>query len=423
MHSIEVPAEVSRVLDALDTADAALSALDVEVMSPPLRLHVLEHMEAARRRQAAIGHDIIASLAQEEPTAVGGPLYKVIADRLRISYAEARRRVRDAQQLAAHTTLTGQELPPELPATTIAWREGILDPQHLRVIQTFVHDLPDATPVPVTEKAERFLAEQAAKLRPDQLEKAAHRIALYINPDGRFSDSDRARQRGFTWCGQRRDGMSMGRLIASPELRANLDAWLARFAAPGMCNPDDESPCTTDQPDEQLAAGDVRTAAQRQHDALNALVRGQLGDPKLGRHNGLPVTVVVSTTLAELTAGAGRAITGGGTVLPMPDLIRMASHAYHYLAVFDDHEARPLYLGRSRRVASADQRVVLYARDRGCTHPGCDAPGYWCEVHHVDDWSAGGSTDVDTLTFACRPHHRLIGSGWWTRKLANGCTE
>ena len=35
--------------------------------------------------------------------------------------------------------------------------------------------------------------------------------------------------------------MSVGKLVASPELRANLDAWLARFAAPGMLNPDDES--------------------------------------------------------------------------------------------------------------------------------------------------------------------------------------
>ena len=81
---------------------------------------------------------------------------------------------------------------------------------------------------------------------------------------------------------------------------------------------------------------------RRSHDALNALVRGQLGDPKLGVHNGLPVTVIVSTTLQELTAGAGQAVTGGGTLLPMRDLIGMASHAYHYLAVFDEHEGSSL---------------------------------------------------------------------------------
>ncbi len=217
--------------------------------------------------------------------------------------------------------------------------------------------------------------------------------------------------------------MSVGKLVASPELRADLDAWLARFAAPGMCNPDDQTACVDGEPSRETASKDSRSHAQRQHDALNALVRGQLGDPKLGVHNGLPVTVVVSTTLKELTSAAGHAVTGGGTLLPMRDVIRMARHAYHYLAVFDDHQSRPLYLGRSRRIASPDQRVVLYAKDRGCTFPGCDAPGYVSEVHHVDEWAAGGLTNIDKLTFGCHPHHKLHEMGWRTRKLANGETE
>jgi hypothetical protein len=205
-------------------------------------------------------------------------------------------------------------------------------------------------------------------------------------------------------------------------LRANIDAWLAKFAAPGMCNPEDVIPCVTGEPTDEAASTDTRTPAQRQHDAFNALVRGQLGDPKLGLHNGLPVCVIVSTTLQELMSGAGVAVTGGGTVLPMRDLIGMAGHAYHYLAIFDEHSNRPLYLGRTRRIASPDQRVVLYAKDRGCTAPGCDVPGYWSEVHHIDDWAAGGATDVDKLTFACAANHKLAGKGWTTRKLPNGRT-
>ena len=57
----------------------------------------------------------------------------------------------------------------------------------------------------------------------------------------------------------------------------------------------------------------------------------------------------------------GHAVTGGGTLLPMSEVIRQASAAHHYLAVFDDHTECPLYLGRSRRLASAAQRIVLYA--------------------------------------------------------------
>jgi hypothetical protein len=283
-----------------------------------------------------------------------------------------------------------------------------------------MRELPTGTPTPIAEHAEQLLAHHATQLRPDQLDKAARRAAVLINPDGLFSDADRARQRGFSWSGQRTDGMSVGTVIATPELRANIDAWLAKFAGPGICNPDDDNPCVQGEPTDEAARTDTRTPAQRQHDALNALVRGQLGDPTLGHHNGLPVTVVVSTTLQELTTAAGHAVTGSGTVLPMRDLIRMASRgAYHYLAVFDEHSHRPLYLGRSRRIATPDQRLVLYAAERGCTHPGCDIPADKCEVHHTHDWANGGHTDIDKLTLACSPHHKLAGNDWTTTKLPN----
>jgi hypothetical protein len=410
MHSI------TAAFDALDAAVTTVGELDVATADPITRLRALERLETARRRLLATAYDLVAGLAHEDPADVGGPVHKVIADWLRISCTDVRRRIREAEQLTPRTAITGETLPPELPATAQVWRDGLLDPQHLKVIQTFVRDLPSDTPPETVESAERFLAEQATALRPDQLEKVANRCAVLINPDGKFSDIDRARRRGFAWAPQRADGMSIGKLVASPELRANLDAWLARFAAPGACIPDNEITCTADEPD-------TRSHAQRQHDALNALVRGQLGDPKLGRHNGLPVTVIVSTTLQELSAAAGRAVTGGGTVLPMRDLIRMASRAHHYLAVFDEHENRPLYLGRARRIASADQRLVLHAKDRGCTAPGCNVPAYWTEVHHLDDWARGGRTDIDRLTLACKPDHTMVDKGWWTIKLGNGHTQ
>ena len=86
----------------------------------------------------------------------------------------------------------------------------------------------------------------------------------------------------------------------------------------------------------------------------------------------------------------------------------MASHAWHYLCVFEDHTERPLYLGRTKRIASADQRIVLHNKERGCTAPGCDVPGDRCEVHHIDEWENGGLTDIDKLTFGCGPDHRLV---------------
>ena len=83
----------------------------------------------------------------------------------------------------------------------------------------------------------------------------------------------------------------------------------------------------------------------------------------------------------------------------------------HYLAVFEGHTNRPLYLGRSRRIATADQRIICYARDGGCTRPGCTVPGYGCEVHHAPPWVPDGATDADKLFFACGPdnHAEAVG--------------
>ncbi len=50
-------------------------------------------------------------------------------------------------------------------------------------------------------------------------------------------------------------------------------------------------------------------------------------------------------------------------------------------------------------------------------------PGYLTEVHHTTPWAAGGGTDADQLTFACKPHHRLLDNGWTTRTRPGGRTE
>ena len=246
-----------------------------------------------------------------------------------------------------------------------------------------------------------------------------------IDQDGpEPTDADRARKRGIHVGPQQRDGMARVTGWLTPEALAVFEAVQAKLAAPGMGNPDDENACVDTEPSEEQRRADTRSTAQRTHDAWLAVGRMALCSGKLGQHNGLPVTVVVSTTLQELQKGAGVAVTGGGSLLPMADLIRMASHAYHYLAVFDEHTNHALYLGRTKRLASAAQRIMLLARDRGCTRPGCTCPGYWCQVHHLRPWQHGGQTDVDDMTLACGPENRMIeNTGWTTRRNAKGQTQ
>jgi len=151
-------------------------------------------------------------------------------------------------------------------------------------------------------------------------------------------------------------------------------------------------------------------------------MRAILASGKLGQHSGLPASIIATTTLRELEAGAGRALTDAGSLLPMSEVIRLASHAHHYLAIFDKGRAIRLY--HTKRLASPGQRIVLYTKDRGCSHPGCDVPGYFTEVHHVREWATCHQTHIDDLTLGCGSHHRLVTpGGWTTRKRRNGDTE
>ena len=414
---------VTAAFDALDAAVDGVLGLDFEALSTPQRLVLLERCERVRRRLPAVEHPLVNQLAHHAtPEELGGKLSHAIAEWTLISRGEAARRIREASDLGARRALGGAPLAPVLAATAAAQREGRLGAGQVAVIRRFSHQLPGWVDATTREQTEARLAKEGSQFRPEQLAGLADTLADCLNPDGTFTDGDRARRRGLTLGNQHADGMSQLRGWLTPEARATVEAVWAKLAAPGMCNPDDDTACVDGAPTEEAIEGDTRSPAQRCHDGLLAALRALLASGKLGQHNGLPASIIVTTTLGELEAAAGRGLTGGGTILPISDVIRLARHAHHYLAIFDHGKALALY--HTKRLASPGQRIVLYANDRGCSAPGCTVPGYYCEVHHVTDYAKCGTTDVDHLTFACGPHHRLLRpGGWTTRKRANGDTE
>jgi len=414
--------EIVEVLDALEAGYKRALDLTFDVLTTPERLAVLEKFEGFRRQQPAIEHPLINQLSEQTDAAeLGGKLAPALADRLRISRAEASRRIHEAADLGERRAVNGEPLPPVLPATAEAQRNGEIGGGHVAVIRSFWHRLPDFVDIETRAKAEGQLARLAGEHRPDELAKLADKLTDCLNPDGDFTDVDRAKRRGITIGHQDIDGMSPVSGYLNPEARATIDAVFAKLAAPGMCNSADETPCVSGTPSQAAIQGDNRSLGQRNHDALLALARSALASGGLGQHNGLPASIIVTTTLQELEAGAGKALTGGGTLLPMSDVIRLASHAHHYLAIFDNGRALALY--HTKRLASPAQRIVLYAKDRGCSFPGCSVPGYLCEVHHCNPYAVHPVTDINDLTLACGPNHKLAEQGWTTRKNAHGDTE
>ena len=198
---------------------------------------------------------------------------------------------------------------------------------------------------------------------------------------------------------------------------------MGKLAGPGMCNPADAVPCTKGTPSAGAVAADTRTVGQRQHDALITVARNALASGELGEHHGLPVTVVLGATVTDFEEASGQAITAAGSWVPMREVIRLASHSLLCLAVFGEVSGRPLYFGRTKRCATADQRLVLTYRDRGCTFPGCRVPAYGCQVHHATRaFAKDGQTNIDELVLACGPHNRLVKEDGWTTGITKDGT-
>jgi len=211
MRSNEVPDRdgVTAVLDRYRASCAEMAARSLDALTTPEWFSVLDVVETGRRMMPVVEHQAITQIAEHAvPAEIGGPLPQVLADRLRITKAEASRRIKDAERLGPRTSFAGEPLAPWWPATAAAQRAGEIGPGHISEIRRFFKQLPGWVDEPSRERAERDLAKLAREYRPDELRVMAGRMADAINPDGLFSDEDRARKRGITIGRQDLDGMS-----------------------------------------------------------------------------------------------------------------------------------------------------------------------------------------------------------------------
>lgn len=137
---------------------------------------------------------LVAQLEADNVAVVRG--YKTTARMLEdfwlIGPAEAKRIVTHARLLCGDTTLSGEPLPPTLPATAQAARDGELDEARVAVIATFVEvisRIPGIGPDEVA-KAEQSLAAQARRVPARGLVRVAQRLVEILDPDGVAPDDD-----------------------------------------------------------------------------------------------------------------------------------------------------------------------------------------------------------------------------------------
>jgi hypothetical protein len=98
--------EIVEVFDALHNAVSRLAGLSFEVLTTPERVNLLERLEQAARRLPVARHELINEVRrQATPSEIGGKLAHMLADRLRITRAEATRRIEEADDLGQRDTL------------------------------------------------------------------------------------------------------------------------------------------------------------------------------------------------------------------------------------------------------------------------------------------------------------------------------
>ncbi|MFC8279883.1 HNH endonuclease signature motif containing protein [Rhodococcoides kroppenstedtii] len=425
MDALVSPVTAARA--ALAGAIADLAALDTRGTGVEDLLALIIDSEHATRALTGLGQTWLHRSVQAGAfTDTGLTCADALSGLLHIDLPDARTRLRRSMLLTDQTTLTGDPLPARMPGTAAALRDGEISLAHVSVIDKFLRELSPAVDTETRERAEQQLADLARQITPTTLRQAATRLAGWIDADGALTDpADRRRRRSFRISGPDRHGMHTVVIVCDAEGAATLELVCETLGKPGVTldsnGHDDTGDGDTRDAAEAAAAAaaervrDPRTAAQRDYDAVFTAITRTLARRDLGTtHRGLPVSLILTTTVADLAARAGLALTAGGTALPIADLLTLAGNHPDdldtWLCITDLHD-RPLHLGRSRRTASTDQRLALFATDHGCTFPGCTAPATRTQVHHVTDWAHGGTTDIEYLTYACDRHHRQIHTG------------
>ncbi len=169
-------------------------------------------------------------------------------------------------------------------------------------------------------------------------------------------------------------------------------------------------------------AGDTRTRAQQQADALvqlcdNALASGSL--PTLRGHKPHVVAMIDHQDLMDSSAGAGAGRTGFGGVISAARARWLACDG-NVTRIVIGPEGQPLDLGQTTRLFPPHLRRALEVRDRHCVFAGCDAPSHWCDAHHVIHWIDGGRTDLDNGALLCERHHTKVHHGFRISRQPDG---
>ncbi|MGH3934125.1 MAG: DUF222 domain-containing protein [Pseudonocardiaceae bacterium] len=405
--TVALGAPVQTMSDCLDSVRATLGGLDDKGIVQTLR----EIEKISRKTQSVLLEAVAEADTRGIATREGfGDTRRLLSAMLRLSSAQARTRVAQATMVGTRRAITGQPLPPQLPATAAAMASGEIGTGQLRVITETMAAMRASVPQPARDRVEADLASYARDFDPRRLRIIAHRMLATLDPDGAEPDGGSTPAtpvRGELWLRDRRDG------------RLGLEGWL-----------DPEHGTMVRSLIEQLTARhptadgvpDTRTNPERHADALIELcerARTADGFPTTG---GEPPHLTVTIDWDALRTALGTATLDYGQLISAADARRLACDC-KLIPVVMGSDSEPLDVGRTMRTVPLGIRRALIARDRGCSFPGCNRPPGICAAHHVRHWADDGDTSVCNCCLLCEMHHQQVHLQGWDITIRGGIVE
>lgn len=185
MSSVAVVKRIAAVTAELD----ALLAEPLDGLSTADRLAVTHGWETLMRRLPVVTHRLVAGLAQVPTEELGEPtLAAALATLLRISRAEAHRRIHEARELGPRCAVTGRRSsrccrtpPPRSGA-------GMSAPSTSRSFGGSSISCPALSTSRPVRRPRRSSLGSPAGLTPEELRQAADRLAILLDQDGELCD-------------------------------------------------------------------------------------------------------------------------------------------------------------------------------------------------------------------------------------------
>jgi hypothetical protein len=292
-----------------------------------------------------------------------------------------------------------------LPAVATACAAGLIGGEQLAVIApvTSPPNLAAAAEQDIDLAAVAAVFAEVAATRPHaDLVAVVHRYLAGLDPDGAEPDPTETRSLSIV---KHADGSITGRFDLDPVGGERLQSVIEAFVQ-------------KDRP-----AGDTRTRAQQLADALVQWADVTLATgaaPKLRSFKPQVLVTIPHTDLIDPATGPAAGQMGFGAAISAARARWLACDGNLTRIVIGPH-SQPLDYGRTQRVVPPHLRRAVEARDQHCIFAGCSAPTWWCDVHHVLEWTLDeGPTSLENSALLCERHHTQVHHGFTIERQPDG---